>query len=133
MTRWDEVQTVRGREMTDLICDILRDAGNDGNHGTGYAFLTTYQIAAEIEHRFNDVFVFLGYPVGGENSGPYALTTFIAGNLPQHLSSAEGCQIEMAFLSANRLKNITIDGANSELVATTNQVGFGTTMFRLRS
>lgn len=123
-SQWDE------HNLTDLIRQILRDADLDDNYSTGRAFLTTYQIAIELQQRFPHVVASLGVAMGGSGQGSYALTTYLARWLPDRIKNRGVTDIELRFLAPNHLKTLEFDDDGTIVVATTHQAGFRSTMFR---
>jgi hypothetical protein len=124
-SQWDQ------HNLTDLIRDILRTIPQDTTYGTGRAFLTTYQIAIEFAQRNPQIVAALGYSVGGEGEGPYALTNYIARWLPDRMQRG-ATDIEMGLLDPQHMVSLAFDDNDVTRTATTNQAGFNTTMFRLR-
>jgi hypothetical protein len=121
---WDQ------HNMTDLIRQILGTAAPDAVYNTGRPFLTTYQIAIELERRFPQVVANLNHALGGSGQGPYAITTYIARWLPDRIMNRGVADIELRFLAPNDLTTLEFDNQGTMMAATTNQSGFNSTMFR---
>jgi len=124
VSMWD------AHNVTDLIRDILRTVPPEARYGTGRPFLTTYQIAIEFTRRYPGVAAAIGHTTGGEGEGPYALTNYIARWLPDRITRG-ATDIEMRFLSPQNLVNLQFNDDGTVMTATTNQVGWNSTMFRL--
>jgi len=90
--------------------------------------MTTYQLAIEFTNRFPEVTEELGFRAGGQGQGPYALTTYLARWLTDRISNRGVTDIELRFLSSEHLVRLQFDG---DVMATTNQPGIDSTMFRL--
>lgn len=123
-SQWDE------HNLTDLVRQILRSADLDAKYSTGRAFLTTYQIAIELQRRFPQVVANLNVAMGGSGQGSYALTTYLARWLPDRITNRGVTDIELRFLAPKHLKTLEFDDDGTVVVATTHQAGFGSTMFR---
>lgn len=121
---WDQ------QDVTNLIRQILRSLPPDAVYGTGRPFLTTYQIAIELERRFPQVVANLNHAPGGSGQGPYAITTYIARWLPDRILKRGVADIELRFLAPNDLTTLAFDNHGTPMQATTNQSGFNSTMFR---
>ena len=116
--------------VTDLIRQILIDIRPKPNYGSGRPFMTTYQIAVEFVIRFPAVAALLAPSTGGQGQGPYALTTYLGRWLPDRILKRSVTDIELRFLSPQHLRKLEFDNLGAEMLATSNQAGFDSTMFR---
>lgn len=123
-SQWDQ------HNLTDLVRQILRSVAPEPVYSMGRPFLTTYQIAIELERRFPQVVAALNLAMGGSGHGPYALTTYLARWLPDRIVNRGVTDIELRFLAPNHLKTLEFDDHGKSIVATTHQAGFNSTMFR---
>lgn len=111
-----------------LVRIILGGSGHDETYRSGRAFLTAYQIAAEFARLYAQEAQGIAASVGGRGRGPFALSTYLAKQVADHVRRGELPDIEVTFLSA---RGITSMGFNGGVQATTLQNDHGLTMFRL--
>lgn len=107
-------------DLTDLIRQILRSMTPDAVYHTGRPFLTTYQIAIELERRFPAVVANLNHALGGSGQGPYAITTYIARWLPDRIIESGRGRHRTALFGAEPFGDAGVqqsgchDGCNNE-------------------
>jgi hypothetical protein len=123
---WDKYQ------MKARVLEILATAPTDPSDGIGRCFMTPYQIAIAFARRFQADFRRMGRPVGGAGAGDKTLTQYIANQLSRRIKARKIKDIEMQFLYSRDLKSLIYKHGDAEVVATPNQAGFLTSLFRLR-
>ena len=95
MTKWEEFG------MESKVLEILEDVANAAEpHHLGRPFLTAYQIAIELFHRFPDEMNRLGLPVGGKGTGQHSsLPQYVARQLSRRIGAGRLPSVEGGFLS----------------------------------
>jgi hypothetical protein len=118
----------RDYDIPGLVRNILGGAGHDETYGSGRAFLTAYHLAAEFAHLYPQEAQGIAASVGGRGRGPFALSTYLARQVADHIRRGELPDMEVAFLGARGITRMEFAGG---VHATTLQNQDGLTMFRL--
>jgi hypothetical protein len=128
MSIWDQ------HDIEIKIRQILGNVASNPNYRTlGRQFLTTYQIVLDFNRRFGPTVAAIGKPLGGQGTGPDALTIYFAGELAKRISDGRITDIEMQFLAPQDIDTISFVTLGPPMVATPHQAGFPNSMFRLRT
>lgn len=122
--------------LTDKVVEILTDVHcNNDVHHFGRPYISAYQIAIEMQHRFPDTVTAIGKPVGGADAGQRdSLTQYLSNQLSRQIS-ARGAEhpVEGAFLSNENAARITfIDNSGAELTSSLVGTSFDMSIYRLR-
>jgi plasmid maintenance system antidote protein VapI len=127
MSQWEKF------EVENKVTEILGSQTRNAKHPTaGRPFLTAYQLAIEFKRLFPAAFKELAIALGGEGQGPYALTTYLAGELAKRIKKDELPNIELAFLGKPHIATLNFDDAGTIVESTTHKGGWDTSLFRLR-
>jgi hypothetical protein len=118
----------RDHDVPGLVRDILRMVGRDETYGSGRAFLTAYQLAIEFSERHPQIAQAITPNVAGRGEGPYALSVYLARQLPDHIRSGEIPDMEVRFLDSRRITKVAFDRVRE---ATTLGEGQAFPIFRL--
>ncbi|WP_421119840.1 hypothetical protein ACE2AJ_00320 [Aquihabitans daechungensis] len=112
MSSWNEHQLER------RIVEVLRDVPvrNPGGHHFGRAYITAYQLAVEVDHRWPEIREALGYPLGGEGSGQQmTFARYLAKELSTRISrEGPAYPVEGAFLGHLHLLDLVVARPDGE-------------------
>jgi len=115
--------------------EVLRDVPlvNEAHH-FGRPYMSAYQLAIELDHRYPDIAEALGYEVGGAGTGQHSsFAQYIARQLSGHIRDNEDYLVEGAFMSNVNVDTLSYRKADGELVTSSlTGSGFDLSMFRLR-
>ncbi|HVK21515.1 MAG TPA: hypothetical protein VM677_09175 [Actinokineospora sp.] len=128
MSHWEQ------HDLTTVVGAILQSARFDANHHFGRPYLSSYQVAIEIEHRFPDIFEAIGKPTGGVGSGHTSLAQYVANELSKKIK-AEGVSfpVEGVFMAHDHVRAMTFARSNGELIESSLvDGGIPMSMFRWR-
>jgi hypothetical protein len=104
MSNWQTYQLAE--KITAILAEVPDYA--QGHH-LGRPFLTAYQIAIALAHRYPDVVASLGYPIGGAGTGQHnSLAQYIAQRLSAEIKAGHLPDVEGGFLSNQYLDDIVI-------------------------
>lgn len=129
MSMWEQ------HNLTERLTEILNDFGSDGHH-FGRPYLTSYQLAIELQQRFPGATAAVNKSLGGIGTGGHdSLPQYLAHELSRHIKTDPvGYPIEGAFLAgvhARAAEFLSPDGTPVR----SSKVGAGrlAAQFRLRS
>lgn len=125
MSMWAE------QGLLDKVTEILADV--DWDHHFGRPFVTAYQLAIELQHRYPDVVEAIDRPVGGVETGQRnSLAQYLANQLSRAIKADPSFPVEGAGLWGGHMSELVfvVDGrpVRSSLVGTP----YPLSMFRLR-
>ena len=99
----------------------------DPTHHFGKPFISAYQLAILLTEGYPQVYQTIGKPIGGEGIGERtSLAQYLARELSTRIKSGEINNIEGAFLSNKKLKDILFKHGNDEIKSSVNDLS----MFR---
>lgn len=128
MSNW---QTHQLAEKITAILSEVPDAAQ--GHHLGRPFLTPYQIAIALAHRYPDVVASLGYPIGGSGTGQHnSLAQYIAQRLSAEIKAGRLPNVEGGFLSNQYLDDITFDHKGEIIRSSLTNTQFTLSLYRLR-
>jgi hypothetical protein len=121
--------------VEDRTVEVLQDLPlvNDAHH-FGRPYMSAYQLAIELDHRYPDIAQALGYEVGGAGAGQHSsFAQYIARQLSGHIRDDENYPVEGAFMSNVNVDTLRYRKPNGEMVTSSlTGSGFDLSMFRLR-
>ncbi len=130
MSKWDD------NRMTEKVLDVLGDVRlvNPSGHHFGRPFITSYQIAIEIERRHPGTAAALGKDLGGAGTGAQvSVAQYIGNELSKQIkTSGTSHSVEGGFLSNMNVTSLTYEGPNGPIVSSLTGTGFDLGLFRLR-
>lgn len=131
MSLWSE------HDLTDKVVEILAGVHcNNEVHHFGRPYISSYQIAIEMERQFPDTVAAIGKPIGGAGTGQHnSLAQYLSNELSKQIK-AQGVEhpVEGAFFSNENAAAVTFTGADGAVI-TSSLVGtdFDMALYRLRS
>jgi len=130
MSKWDE------NDMTNKVLTVLGESrlAGGGDHHFGRAFVTSYQLAIEIERRIPGTAKALGKSLGGAGTGEQVSVAQYLGNelSKQIKAQGDGHPVEGRFLSSIDVTSMTYQSPEGEIVSSLIGTGFDLGIFRLR-
>lgn len=109
MTKWEEL------DLEPKIIKVLSMAKRNNKHVSERSYLTSYQIAIELDKKYSNICNTLGMKVGGRGIGRHrSLTQYIAGELSERISNQEIHNVERAFISTSDIKDIEFSDTPSQ-------------------
>jgi hypothetical protein len=131
MSKWGD------NRMTERVLEVLNDVRlvNEGGHHFGRPFVTSYQIAIEVERRHPGSAAALGKQLGGAGTGTQVSMAQYIGNELSKQIKAEGSAhpVEGRFLSNMSVTSLTYAGPSGPIVSSVTGTGFDLGLFRLRA
>ena len=125
MSQWDQLQ------MDSVISQILDVQSHEPNHHFRRPFLTPYQIAIEIEQYFPQIFITIGKPIGGKDTGQQnSLAQYVALELSRRIRDRSIANIEGRFLHRINLHSLKYEH-NNQIVESSLGQASDLSMFRL--
>lgn len=130
MSLWTE------HDLTDKVTQILTDVHcNNEVHHFGRPYISSYQIAIEMQRRFPETVAGIGKPVGGVDIGQHnSLAQYLSNELSKQIKGqADAHPVEGAFFSNENASAITFTSADGAVI-TSSLVGtdFDMALYRLR-
>lgn len=106
-----------------------------GSHHFGQPWVTAYQLAIMLDHRYSDVRAALNTGLGGAGTGSHtSLAQYVARQLSGRIKSeGDTFPIEGAYLSNDHVASLNFVGPNGEAVTSSlTDSGYHLSMFRVR-
>ena len=127
MAKWEQFG------MEHKIIEVLSMVELDNKHHFQRSFLTPYQIAIELTHRYPNLCEDLEMELGGAGTGlQNSLTQYIAQRLSAQIKSGEIRNIEGAFISNMHLTDLVFEDSSGQEIHSSNTDKDTLSMFRLR-
>jgi|SRR5579872_446874 len=136
MTIWDE------HNLTEIVGEVLLSVpGLDRDDAMGRPFITSYQVAIQIQAEYPAVFRAIGKPVGGAGHGRGTLAVYLGQELARRIKRGGGLrwdhgndhyELDGAWLSYDGLQSLTFGNHLGMTTATPHQANFDLGLFRLR-
>jgi hypothetical protein len=128
MSKWDDAG------MTDKVHEVLLDHRfDDDDHHFGRTFLTSYQIAIELERRYPGTAALLGKQLGGAGTGEQvSVAQYVANELSKQIKAHAGAhRIEGRFISNLHVSELDYSGPNGTITSSLTGTGFDLALFRI--
>lgn len=130
MSKWELNQ------LTDKVVEVLASVHcNNEVHHFGRPFVSSYQVAIELQRRYPETVNSIGKPVGGAGVGQQdSLAQYLSKELSRQIK-AQGNEhpVEGAFLSNENARSITFRGVEGAVVESSLVgTGFDMSLYRLR-
>ncbi len=127
MAKWEQFG------MEHKIIEVLSMVELDNKHHFQRSFLTPYQIAIELTHRYPNLCEDLEMELGGAGTGlQNSLTQYIAQRLSAQIKSGDIRNIEGAFISNMHLTDLVFEDSSGQEIHSSNTDQDTLSMFRLR-
>jgi hypothetical protein len=120
--------------MNNLILDVLRNQTYPNpDHRLGRPFMTTYQIAIDLEINNPGLAAQLGYAgIGGRDYGEHdSFASYLGRELTRRAGHEPLEDVEGAFFSDSFLKELTFDFNGTDIESSLTGSAFGASIFRL--
>lgn len=118
--------------MLERVKEVLEDVHYHHAHHFGRPFLTPYQLAIELDHRYPQIRQTLGVQTGGKGNIEHtSFSQYLARELSQRIGRDEITDIEGGFISNQHLLTIRLTDGTNEIESSLTETQFDLSLFRL--